>query len=288
MSSKSSKTKGRAIPKKPTTQDDDTLLPNIGDLELSTSPNKGTEGLKSLRDIETLRRDGLQQVENITSKLEVEAYRLIFLELPSAIAALDNLYRNDTRCNRSEQDVVNATMASLDGYLEQWKQPPPAGTSEKDYLMRKQRSVIPENAIVVGIMEALKPFLLELANTMNNISMWIKLRVPELETGDNFGVEVQGEILSALDAAENSYLSVLGEFSNYHDARADSLKELMAFPGLQDVERSLQQLDARTYLKLQLAVADLRNEIVTIFDLICKNMPKLKVPKTAQSASTYL
>ena len=244
--------------------------------------------IKSLKDIETFRRDGLSQVENITSKLEVEAYRLIFSELPSAITALDMLLRTDDRCQHSEDEVIAACVASLGQCLTQWQQPPPAGVSERDYLIIKQRSVIPENALVTGLMLALKPHLLSLANTMNNISLWIKLRVPELETGNNFGVEVQGEILSALDAAENSYLSVLSEFSTYHDARADSLKELMSFPGLQDNERSLHQLDARTYLKLRLAVADLRNEIVTIFDLLCKNMPKLKVPKTTPSSSTYL
>lgn len=259
-------------------------MPDIGGLILSTSPNASS--VPAVRDVDSLRRNGLAQVEQITSVLESEAYRLIFVELPQAITDLDTLYRTDPRCNLTSEAVL--ARGTIDQHLAAWRADPPEGVSEKDWLIKRNRTVVVQHSAVVDMMDAMKPHLLKLANVMNNISLWIKLRVPELETGDNFGVEVQAEILSALSAAENSYLSLLADFTTYHGDRADLIKDLMVYPGLEDLRLSLIQMDDRTYLRLQLAVADLRNEIVTIFDLLCKNMPKLKVPKTAPATSTYL
>src|SRR3989338_5008062 len=265
-------------------------LPNLGGLMLSSSPNSGTSGLVSgvSWDVEALRKEGLAQVEGVGRRMEGEACRVLFRELPLAIGELDVLCREDERCLHEEEAVVAAAEAALGTLVEEWKKGPEEGGREKDAALARRRAAVGENGLVRGLTQAMQPLLLRMAAAVGTIAMWIKLRVPELESGDNFGVEVQGEILSALDAAQDSYLGLLGDFSAYHEGRAEAIKLLMDHPGLQDSLRLLQQLDARTYLKLQLAVADLRNEAVTIFDLLCKNMSMLGRPKSAPSTSSYL
>lgn len=263
---------------------DELELPNIGSISLSTSPSADASALALRSDVEDLRQNGLTQIEQMTKALEADATRLIFSELPSIIKELDEFYRNDPRCNLTGEEVLART--DLDRHLEAWRIDPSG--SEKEASYKRNRTVVTPNSAVTDLMDAVKPYLLRLANAMNNISLWIKLRVPELETGDNFGVEVQAEILTALSDSEISYLAVLTDFSVYHAERAEIVKDLMAYPGLNDIRRSLLQLDDRTYLKFQLAVADLRNETITIFDQMCKNLPKLYAPKTTVPTSTYL
>ena len=48
-----------------------------------------------------------------------------------------------------------------------------------------------------------------------SIKMWISLKVPRIEDGNNFGVSVQEEYISALEGMESSVTTIISSISTY-------------------------------------------------------------------------
>jgi hypothetical protein len=57
----------------------------------------------------------------------------------------------------------------------------------------------------------------------------VKLNVPRISDGNNFGVEVQEQIMDLLDSTENSGYAVLDGFNVYHLSRAQLVVEVSSW-----------------------------------------------------------
>merc|ERR1712013_312003 len=69
-------------------------------------------------------------------------------------------------------------------------------------------------------MNILKPEVRLAIECANAVKVWIQLNIPRIETGDNFGVEVQQEALEEFTRAENSGLTILDQIMKYYCNRA--------------------------------------------------------------------
>ena len=62
-----------------------------------------------------------------------------------------------------------------------------------------------------------------------SIKMWISLKVPRIEDGNNFGVSVQEEYISALEGMEGSVTTIIASVSSYLSDRGTLLENVRLF-----------------------------------------------------------
>eukprot|EP00771_Trimastix_marina_P003921 gnl/Trimastix_PCT/633.p1 GENE.gnl/Trimastix_PCT/633~~gnl/Trimastix_PCT/633.p1 ORF type:complete len:268 (+),score=54.44 gnl/Trimastix_PCT/633:53-856(+) len=144
------------------------------------------------------------------------------------------------------------------------------------------------NTALVEIMVTLKAEIVDLLQSFNTIKVWIQLNVPRIEDGNNFGVSVQEEIIETLSHAEDSAYSFMDSMAKYHITRAKIASKLLKYPALADYRFTLQYLDQKQYLDACTACADLRNDYSVLYDVIIKNLAKLKAPRTTRHSALMM
>jgi hypothetical protein len=67
---------------------------------------------------------------------------------------------------------------------------------------------LPCNERIVALIDATKPEVHALQKIISTLRSWVQLSIPKIEDGDNFGVEVQEEVLKELmlDEQSNTYI----------------------------------------------------------------------------------
>jgi hypothetical protein len=74
-----------------------------------------------------------------------------------------------------------------------------------------QRTVVPWNDNLCKVEEALQKEVLQMAEMINTLSIWVQMNVPRIADGNNFGVEVQQEI-SGVSIALEIVLEILSQY----------------------------------------------------------------------------
>ena len=74
--------------------------------------------------------------------------------------------------------------------------------------------------------EQVKVELMEWVESLSTLKLWIQLRVPRVEDGNNFGVAVQEEAIGAIGHNEDSAFAVLEGISKFYMTRASLLEKL--------------------------------------------------------------
>lgn len=110
-------------------------------------------------------------LEELRARISAEAQGIVGKQLPLKIQALDEVYR---RCK------------SLRTKLAQEIDTDPAVTAIVHQGVR--------DAIVI-----LKKQIRDMLTELSTLRLWIRLQMPRMEDGNNFGVEVQEEILSMVN-----------------------------------------------------------------------------------------
>uniref|UniRef100_A0A672KTI3 Proteasome activator complex subunit 3 n=1 Tax=Sinocyclocheilus grahami TaxID=75366 RepID=A0A672KTI3_SINGR len=118
------------------------------------------------------------------------------------------------------------------------------------------------NGKLVELIEKVKPEIRTLIEKCNTVKMWVQLLIPRIEDGNNFGVSIQEETVAELRTVEGEAASFLDQISRY------------------DTSMLL-------YLNLKIIVSELRNQYVTLHDMILKNIEKIKRPRSSNSDALY-
>lgn len=116
---------------------------------------------------------------------------------------------------------------------------------------------------------------------INGVKFWIRLNIPKIEDGNNFGVGVQEEIVSFLAKAEDSAITIMETISNYFLRRAQLVAKMLKHPNIEDFQYSVTSLDDKEFVNLRVLSLDLKNEHTILHDLILKNMDKLLSPRSS-------
>ena len=75
--------------------------------------------------------------------------------------------------------------------------------------LTKKREAIPCNKEILDIMEVLKKEVIELIEMLSTMKLWVRLSRPKFEDGNNFGVDVQNDVLTSLTTGAASAKSML-------------------------------------------------------------------------------
>lgn len=114
---------------------------------------------------------------------------------------------------------------------------------------------------------------------IGDLKVHIQLSIPKIEDGNNFGVQVQEDIVSELDRSESSCIQVIENLHKYYITRAKIVSKVLKYPGLMDYQQALIECDLKQYEVLKLSLLDLRNTLALLYSLVTKNIEKLRKPK---------
>eukprot|EP00792_Barthelona_sp_PAP020_P004954 TRINITY_DN2427_c0_g1_i1.p1 TRINITY_DN2427_c0_g1~~TRINITY_DN2427_c0_g1_i1.p1 ORF type:complete len:239 (+),score=72.35 TRINITY_DN2427_c0_g1_i1:77-793(+) len=148
---------------------------------------------------------------------------------------------------------------------------------------------IPINPIIAELTQSVKTEIFEFVEVLADVKTWIQLLVPPLDHGDNFGAAVQTTVLQELASSEDNAFELLEHMTKYHITRSKLISKAYKYPKILDYQQAVFELDEKHFIQLRLASTDLRNNYLLIYDLLMKNIEKIKKPKVIdQSMPHYL
>jgi proteasome activator subunit 3 (PA28 gamma) len=65
------------------------------------------------------------------------------------------------------------------------------------------------------------------------------------------------------------------------------LSKVLKNPDCAEYRQSVAELDEREYINLRLCCRDMRNNYVTVHDILCKNLEKIRRPRSDKSLAGY-
>ncbi|KZT62237.1 proteasome activator pa28, REG alpha/beta subunit [Calocera cornea HHB12733] len=146
---------------------------------------------------------------------------------------------------------------------------------------------VPENKQVTGEMEALRTEFEQLVSLVDKVKLWVNLKMPKVEDGDNFGVEVQEQVLAELHRAQDSGLNLLDGLKTYHLNRAKICSKLIKYPNLPDYAEALRRHDEKAFFAIRQNLVDLRSIYCVLMDILHKNITKIRAPKGNNREALY-
>ncbi|XP_028674629.1 proteasome activator complex subunit 3 [Erpetoichthys calabaricus] len=143
------------------------------------------------------------------------------------------------------------------------------------------------NNKLVELIEKVKPEIRTLIEKCNTVKMWVQLLIPRIEDGNNFGVSIQEETVAELRTVEGEAASYLDQISRYYITRAKLVSKIAKYPHVEDYRRTVTEIDEKEYISLKIIVSELRNQYVTLHDMILKNIEKIKRPRSSNAETLY-
>ncbi|XP_078280814.1 proteasome activator complex subunit 3 [Rhinoraja longicauda] len=147
--------------------------------------------------------------------------------------------------------------------------------------------MLKSNQQLVEMIEKIKPEIRTLMEKCNTVKMWVQLLIPRIEDGNNFGVSIQEETVAELRTVESEAASYLDQISRYYITRAKLVSKVAKYPHVEDYRRTVSEIDEKEYISLRLIVSELRNQYVTLHDMILKNIEKIKRPRNSNVDALY-
>ena len=103
--------------------------------------------------------------------------------------------------------------------------------------LTKARESIPCNKEILKIMEILKKEVIELIEMLSTMKLWLRLSRPKFEDGNNFGVDVQNDVLTSLTTGAASAKNMLQQFHQYYVRRASFMRRCEKYPKVEDPKK---------------------------------------------------
>ena len=76
------------------------------------------------------------------------------------------------------------------------------------------------------MIEYLKKEVQECVILCSSIKMWITLKIPKMEDGNDFGVAIQEECVDTISEIEESAYTILDTISTYHSTRGNYIVQV--------------------------------------------------------------
>uniref|UniRef100_A0A674AIS7 Proteasome activator subunit 3 n=1 Tax=Salmo trutta TaxID=8032 RepID=A0A674AIS7_SALTR len=148
--------------------------------------------------------------------------------------------------------------------------------------------MIKSNGQLVDLIERVKPEIRTLIEKCNTVKMWVQLLIPRIEDGNNFGLFcLSEETVAELRTVEGEAASYLDQISRYYITRAKLVSKITKYPHVEDYQRTVTEIDEKEYISLKIIVSELRNQYVTLHDMILKNIEKIKRPRSSNNEALY-
>jgi|SRR6185312_6390080 len=141
--------------------------------------------------------------------------------------------------------------------------------------------------VLEQIVNSLRDKAFELLDDATLLVTWIKLNMPKIADGNNFGVEIQLEIVKELQTAAQLAACILRNVTNYFEKRAQLVSKSRKHPDIPDYARVIHNLDENNVTYCRRDYTDIRDRYALLFDIISKNWEKICKPRTENTGQFY-
>lgn len=139
---------------------------------------------------------------------------------------------------------------------------------------------VPTNPTIAEAYKAVKPLLLQLGEDAQLLRMWVMMNIPKIEDGNNFGVSVQEEVMADASRTESDVTSMLDFYCDYLVYRGKLNTKRLKWPGIKAYEHAIIDLDETTYIRIRMALQDIRNNYARLYDIFLKNISRIRNPRS--------
>ncbi|TFK88658.1 proteasome activator pa28 REG alpha beta subunit [Polyporus arcularius HHB13444] len=160
-------------------------------------------------------------------------------------------------------------------------------TATPDYRHVKNPAHMVSNKHNIAIHEQLKRECEILAELCDKVKLWINLSMPKIEDGDNFGVQIQEDVLSELHRSQESAYNLRDAGRQDYLTRAKICSKIMKYPHLDDYALALREHDEKQLYVARQNLYDLRSIYSILTDILHKNIDKIRSPKGNNATSMY-
>ncbi|ETW87081.1 hypothetical protein HETIRDRAFT_377824 [Heterobasidion irregulare TC 32-1] len=248
--------------------------------------------------------DTAAQLEEFRKAVAAEADIVIFRTFPNKVRQLQQLI--DSTSSTSSPFHLSHASSSTDATV----YPPPGSvdsSQEPDAKKRKRATddkgvavsnangthharfpnLMLSNKHLVQVHAKVKEECEHLAELCDKVKLWINLTMPKIEDGDNFGVQIQEEVLSELHRSQESAYNLRDGARQSHLNRAKIASKIIKYPHIEDYALALKEHDEKQLYVARQNLFDLRNIYAVISDILHKNIAKIRSPKGNNGASLY-
>jgi len=146
---------------------------------------------------------------------------------------------------------------------------------------------VPLHEIIGKIKIRLKKEAAEMLKYLSTVRLWIQLNVPRIEDGNNFGVQVQEDMIGEVSKVEENAFSSIDLLSKYHVTRGKMISKCLKYPQVEDYKESIHEIDQKYYADIITGIRDLRNNYAGLFDSLQKNLDKIIKPRSSHTAAMF-
>jgi len=140
--------------------------------------------------------------------------------------------------------------------------------------------VVQTNKYLEELVSVVKPHLVELSDDSLSLKIGVSLLIPRIEDGNNFGVEIQHEVIETAGVVEDDTNQRLNAINTYFEARAELVSKLAKNPLNEDYRLSIKERDQMFHSFLCISLTLIRNYYTNLHDLVLKNIQKIQKPKS--------
>ncbi len=138
---------------------------------------------------------------------------------------------------------------------------------------------IPSNHVITDLFNQLRQLYEVNSTLMINLCDWISLRVPKIEDGNNFGVEVQEKCSQVINKAGVYLLSDTLTMEDYCKGRISLFTTYCTHPQMDDAKQQMIEYDMAQFTRLRNCLIVLRQHLLDVHLIVTKNIAKVKEPK---------
>jgi len=143
------------------------------------------------------------------------------------------------------------------------------------------------NKHILKLHETTKSECAQLSDSCDKVKLWVNLTMPKIEDGDNFGVQIQEEVLSELLRSQESAYNIRDGVRQHHLQRAKICSKLIKYPHIEDYTLSLKEHDEKQLFFTRQNLVDIRNVYAVMTDILHKNIAKIRTPKGNNGIGLY-
>ncbi|PAV76193.1 hypothetical protein WR25_18688 [Diploscapter pachys] len=129
--------------------------------------------------------------------------------------------------------------------------------------------------------------LRECVEMFNTVRMSITFRIPRIQDGNNFGIEIQEKMRLKVSKCEDKTLKLLGMLGQYHLCRASLIIRIYKKPWVLDYRKAFADSEAMQINKLRLSLNVMHYNMWVLHDKLTKNMEKIKKPRKPATNLMY-
>ncbi|XP_029979660.1 proteasome activator complex subunit 2 [Sphaeramia orbicularis] len=230
------------------------------------------------------------RVENFRQSLFSEAENLFSRYIPDKITNLDALLKDDAL---NVKDT-----SSLKAPLEIPIPDPPSPDDEEmetdkneDDEKKKKKppkcGFLKSNEKILLLIERVKPEIVDLRETIINLSSWINFLIPKIEDGNDFGVAIQEKILERITAVRTKVDTYQTNLNKYFTERGDAVAKASKETHVMDYRSLVHDKDEAIYSEIRVIVLEIRGFYVEMYTMVIKNLEKVTNPKGEEKPPMY-